>query len=102
MYIARFSYDFMPADRDRAMELIRNELDDAREQGLTARLLVPFTRTLGSVALQFEVELTNLDQLDHFRHRKGGASMGDKSEWMHAFSQILRSPPSVEILHVHE
>jgi hypothetical protein len=101
-YIARFSYDFHPADRDKAMEFIRCELDDAREIGLRARILVPFTRGPSSAAVQFEVELEDLNQLDEFRHRANSASLGQKSAWMHAFSSILRGPPIVEILSVHK
>jgi hypothetical protein len=44
MYIARFSYDVLPVNRERAMEFIRNEVEAARSSGLSARLLVPFTR----------------------------------------------------------
>ena len=44
MYLARFSYDLLPVDRDRAMGFIRREVDAARVEGLNARLLVPLTR----------------------------------------------------------
>ena len=50
-------------------------------------------------ALQFEVELTSLDQLDRFRNR-GIGSGEDTGNWMHAFSEVLTAPPCVEILHV--
>jgi len=50
-----------------------------------------------SAALQFEVELTALDQLDQFGNRGVGSSK-ETGTWMHAFSEILRSPPGVEIL----
>ena len=100
MYVARFSYDVLPVNRDRAIEFIRRELDAAREKGLSARLLVPLTRgPTGGPALQFEIELTSLDQLEQFRHR-GVGSPEQASDWMHAFSEILLSPPSVEILRV--
>jgi hypothetical protein len=69
MYLARFSYDVLPVNRQRAIEFIHNELDAARANGLNARLLVPLTRGAGGAALQFEVDLTQLDQLDQFRHR---------------------------------
>lgn len=101
-YLARFSYDFHPVDRDKAMEFIKRELDDAREIGLQARILVPFTRGSSSAAVEFEVELENLNQLDQYRHRPSSASLGQKSTWMHAFSSILRGPPIVEILSVHK
>ena len=48
-------------------------------------------------ALQFEVELTDLDQLDQFRSR-GVGSAQETGNWMHAFSEILAAPPCVEIL----
>ena len=44
MYIARFSYAVLPADREQAMDFIRQEMADAREACVGARLLVPFTR----------------------------------------------------------
>ena len=44
MYLARFSYDVLPANRQRAMDLIRREVEAARGRGLNARLLVPLTR----------------------------------------------------------
>jgi hypothetical protein len=99
MYVARFSYDVLPANRDRAIEFIRRELEAAREKGLSARLLVPLTRGSGGPALQFEIELTSLDQLEQFRHR-GVGSPEEAGDWMHAFSEILLSPPGVEILRV--
>lgn len=45
------------------------------------------------------MELTSLDQLETLRHR-GGKAGEDAGEWMHAFSEILLSPPWVEILRV--
>ena len=97
MYLARFSYDLLPVDRDRAMGFIRREVEAAQAEGLSARLLVPLTRGEGGAALQFEVELTSLDQLEGLRHRGDGKQAG---EWMHAFSEILTAPPAVEILRV--
>jgi hypothetical protein len=44
MYIARFSYDVRPADREQALEFIRQELKAARRGGLNGRVLVPLTR----------------------------------------------------------
>jgi hypothetical protein len=71
MYLARFSYDVLPADRERAIEFIRAEIEAARRDGLEARLLVPLTRGSGGAALQFEVQLSSLEQLEHVRHRGG-------------------------------
>ncbi|MFT8245887.1 hypothetical protein [Roseomonas sp. BN140053] len=99
MYLARFSYDVLPVHRQQAMEFIRGEVEAARNSGLGTRLLVPLTRSQGGAALQFEVELTSLDQLEQFRQRGGG---GREAGWMRAFSEILLSPPVVEILRVDE
>jgi hypothetical protein len=97
MYLARFSYHVAPANRERALASMRQELDAAHKKGLDARILIPLTRAQGGPALQFEVTLKSLDQLEDFRHRAAGSS--DKtSDWMHAFSEILLSPPAVEIL----
>src|SRR6516165_2157659 len=58
-------------------------------KGLNARLLVPLTRGYGNgAALQFEVELTGLEQLDQFRNR-GVGSPEETGDWMHAFSEVL-------------
>jgi hypothetical protein len=101
MYIARFSYDVLPVDRQQAIGFIQREVEAAKTQGLNARLLVPLTRGQGGAALQFEVELTSLDQLDQFRSR--GVQSGEETgEWMHAFSEILVAPPEVELLRVGE
>jgi hypothetical protein len=73
-----------------------------RANRLNARMLVPLTRGHGErAALQFEVELTNLDQLDQFRNRGVGSSQ-ETGDWMHAFSEILTSPPCVEILRIED
>lgn len=102
MYLARFSYEFLPANRQRAMEFIRREVEAAAKGGLNARLLVPLTRGRGDgAALQFEVELTSLDQLDQFRNR-GIDTAEATGNWMHAFSEVLTAPPCVEILHVDD
>jgi hypothetical protein len=44
MYVARFSYDVMPANRQQALDYIRGELQAARDSGLNGRILVPLTR----------------------------------------------------------
>ena len=100
MYLARFSHDLLPVNRDRAMDFIRREVEAAQREGLNARLLVPLTRGEGGAALQFEVELTSLDQLEALRHRGGPGE--DTGDWMRAFSEILLRPPGVEILRVDE
>ena len=100
MYLARFSYDVLPANRQRALEFIRQEVAAARQQGKRARLLVPLTRGRdGGPALQFEIVLDSLDELDSFRQR-GIGSKDDVHDWMHAFSDILTAPPSVELLRI--
>ena len=101
MYLARFSYDVAPANRQRALDCIRHELMAARQSGLEARVLIPLTRAHGGAALQFEVSLTSLDQLEVFRSR-GVGSPKETSDWMHTFSEILLAPPAVEILRVEE
>lgn len=101
MYLARFSYDVLPVNRQRAIDFIRREVEAARSNGLSARMLVPLTRGHGGVALQFEVELTNLEQLEQFRSRGIGSS-DETGNWMHAFSEILVAPPGIEILRADE
>jgi hypothetical protein len=101
MYIARFSYDLLPSNRQQGMSFIRREVQAARDAGLSARLLVPLTRAQGAAALQFEIELNSLDQLDQFRQR-GIKSEQDTENWMHAFSEILLAPPIVEILRLDQ
>lgn len=99
MFLARFSYDVLPANRQRAVDFVRREVEAARGRGLDARLLVPLTRGQGGAALQFEVALASLDQLDHLRQH-GAGSAEETGDWMRAFSDILLSPPMVEILRV--
>ncbi|WP_159351383.1 hypothetical protein [Roseomonas harenae] len=101
MYLARFSYDVLPANRPSALDFVRREVEAARKDGLDARLLIPLTRAHGGAALQFEVSLNSLDQLDQFRQR-GAGSAKETGDWMRAFSDILLSPPAVEILRVDE
>jgi hypothetical protein len=101
MYLARFSYDVLPVNRDQALGFIRREVEAARAKGLNARALVPLTRPPGGPALQFEVELRSLDELETFRHR-GVGSTEETGDWMHAFSGILLTPPAVDILRVED
>ena len=102
MYLARFSYDVLPVNRQRAIEFIHREIEAARGNGLHARMLIPLTRGhRDGAALQFEVELTSLDQLDQFRSHGVGSSQ-ETGNWMHAFSEILSSPPCVEILRIED
>ena len=101
MYIARFSYSVLPANRQRAIDFIRRELEAAQRNQLNARLLVPLTRGHGGAALQFEVELASLEQFEQFRER-GIESERETGNWMHAFSDILLSPPEVELLRIEE
>jgi hypothetical protein len=99
MYLARFSYSVLPVNRDRAIEFIHREVEAARNKKLVARLLIPLTRGSGGAALQFEVELTSLDQLENFRER-GITSEQETGRWMHEFSDILLEPPGVELLRI--
>src|ERR1700745_4127844 len=102
MYVARFSYDVLPVNRPQPLEFIRRELQAAEQSGLNARILVPLTRGQGGgAALQFEVELANLDQLDQFRKRGVGSSEAH-GHWMHDLSKTLPGPPCVEILRAEE
>jgi hypothetical protein len=102
MYPARFCYDVLPVNRQRAIEFIDREVEAARVNRLNAGMLVPLMRGHGErAALQFEVELTSLDQLDQFRNRGVGSSQ-ETGDWMHAFSEILTSPPCVEILRIED
>jgi hypothetical protein len=100
VYLARFSYDVLPADRGRAIELVRREVEAARREGRDARLLVPLTRGQGGAAPRFEVEPGSLDQLERVRHGDGPGE--DIGGLMRAFSEILVSPPGVELLRVDE
>ena len=101
MYIARFSYDVLPINRQRAIEFIQREVQAAARKKLNARMLVPLTRGEGGAALQFEVELSSLDQFEEFRERgiETGKETGD---WMHKFSEILTAPPQVELLRIEK
>ena len=101
MYLARFSYDVRPVDRQRAMDS-----SAARLKRPAATASTPgwcrLTRGRGDGAgLQFEVELQQLDQLDHLRNH-GIGSREETGNWMHAFSEVLTAPPCVEILHVDD
>jgi hypothetical protein len=99
MYIARFSYFVLPVNRQRALDFIHREVEAAQRKNMKARLLVPLTRGHGGAALQFEVELANLEQFDNFRER-GIKSDEETGRWMHAFSEILLAPPEVELLRI--
>ena len=99
MYIARFSYHVLPINRERAIDFIHREVEAAQRKNLRARLLVPLTRSHGGAALQFEVELPNLEQFEEFRER-GIQSDEETGRWMHAFSEILVCPPEVQILRI--
>ena len=101
MYVARFSYAVLPVNRQRAIDFINREVEAAQRKQFNARLLVPLTRGHGGAALQFEVELSSLDQLEQFRER-GIESDKATGKWMHAFSEILLTPPEVEILRVEQ
>jgi hypothetical protein len=94
MYLARFSYNFLPANREQALDLLHKEVAAAGKQGRQAKLLVPLTRPQDGAAMQLEVELENLDQFEELRQR------GETQDWMREFSDILTCPPAVELLRV--
>ena len=98
MYLARFSYNIKPVDRDKAMDLLGQSVTAASEQGHAARLLVPLTRAPGGPALQVEVEFENLDGFDRYRDN-GLGSADDTRSWIRELSDILLDPPVVELLH---
>ncbi len=95
MYLARFSYDVLPVNRQRAVDFIKREVRRRAPRTSRPRLLIPLTRGQVGAALQFEIEMTGLDQLDQFRREGAG-------QWMHAFSEILTAPPEVTILRVDD
>jgi hypothetical protein len=101
MYLARFSYDVLPLNRDAAIDLIRREVANATRNGLAARLLTPLTRPTGGPALQFEIELSSLDDLERFRHKGIDGDHEETRRWMQEFDALLLSPPAVEIFRVH-
>lgn len=99
MYIARFSYSIKPIDRDRAIELLAQEVAAARSQRLESRLLIPLTRASGGAALVVEVTLSSLDQLEPFRERGLGAA-DETRAWLRELSELLLEPPVVELLRI--
>jgi hypothetical protein len=99
MYLARFSYDVLPVNREDAIGFIRREVEAARGRGLESRLLVPLTRGPGGAALQYEVTLKSLDQFETLRQH-GSGSDEKTADWMRDFSKILLHPPGVELLRV--
>ncbi len=101
MYLMRFSYDLLPANREKAVALIRREVEAAKARGLKARLLIPLTRGRGEAALQYEVELPSLNMLDEYRTTAIG-SAEETQRWMREFSELLTQPPAVEILRLDE
>ncbi|MGH2562579.1 MAG: hypothetical protein ACRDJH_26260 [Thermomicrobiales bacterium] len=101
MYVARFSYSIKPVDRDRALALLSQEVDAAREQGMEARLLVPLTRPPGGPALQYEVAVDSLDAVEIFRERGLGGE-ADTRAWLRELSPLLLEPPAVELLRIAE
>ena len=99
MYVARFSYAIRPVDRDRALELLGQEVKAAQDQGMDARLLVPLTRASGGAALQYEVSVESLDAFETFREQGVGGEAGTRA-WMRELSTLLLEPPAVELLRV--
>lgn len=101
MYVARFSYNIKPIDRERALRLLAQEVQAASDQGLETRLLVPLTRPPGGAALQYEVVLPDLDRFETFREQ-GLGSEDETRAWLRDLSGILLEPPTVELLRIAE
>jgi hypothetical protein len=99
MYLARFSYRITPVDRERALELLIQEVGAARSQGLEARLLVPLTRPPGGAALQYELLLPTLEAFEVFRE-EGVGGEDSTHAWLRDLSALLLEPPAVELLRV--
>ncbi len=99
MYLARFSYSVLPANRDRAIALIEREVKAARDNKFSARLLIPLTRGREGAALQFEVEVPSLDRFENFRGT-GLGSHDATGDWMRQFNELLTSPPEVALLRI--
>lgn len=99
MYVARFSYAIKPIDRDRALDLLGQEVAAAREQGMEARLLVPLTRAAGGASLQYELVMERLETFDTFREQGVGGEAGTRN-WMRELSALLLEPPAVELLRI--
>jgi hypothetical protein len=100
MYVARFSYAIRPVDRDRALQLLRQQVEAAGEGGLEARLLVPLTRASGGAALQVVLVMPTLETFDTFREEGVGGEAGTRT-WARELSELLLEPPAVELLRIH-
>ncbi len=81
-----------PANRDRAVGLIRQEVTAAKRRGLSARLLMPLTRGRGEAALEYELEIPTLDTLDEYRTTAMG-SAEKTQDWVRDFSKFSHSRP---------
>ena len=99
MYVARFSYAIRPVDRDRALEVLRRQVEAAQGSGLQARLLVPLTRASGGAALQVELVMPTLETFDTFREEGVGGEEGTRT-WARELSELLLEPPAVELLRI--
>ena len=58
MFVIRFSYFLMPANRNKAIEMIRQEVEAAKTRGIESRLLIPLSRDRGGAALEYEIEVS--------------------------------------------
>ena len=99
MYVARFSYALRPVDRDKVIDLLRQQVEAAQGSGLQARLLVPLTRASGGAALQVELVMPTLDDFDTFREEGVGGETGTRT-WARELSDLLLEPPVVELLRI--
>jgi hypothetical protein len=100
MYLVRFCYDLKPTDRDVALKIIREEVAAAAAKGSPARLLVPLTRGPGCPALEYELEVESLDDLEAFRDHGIAADETATHHWMRAFSELLVAPPTVTVYRI--
>ena len=97
MFVIRFSYFLMPANRNKAIEMIRQEVEAAKAKGIESRLLIPLSRGRGGAALEYEIEVSQLDALEEFRHKAIGESEEITHGWMREFSDFLSEPPVVNL-----
>ena len=100
MYLVRFCYELKPTDRDTALKIVRREAQAAAEKGYTGRLLIPLTRGEGGAALEYELEVPSLDEIETFREAAIDSDEDATHDWMREFSHLLLAPPIVTIYRI--